>query len=56
MIIGSAIVIYAQNDTVQNAYLLVLGIVLLMAGIFGIYLGITKSKRPQEWIQTEEEE
>ncbi|MBT8273235.1 MAG: hypothetical protein KJO77_05475 [Bacteroidia bacterium] len=56
LLIGSAIVIYAQSETVENSYLLVLGIILLMGGLFGIYLGITKAVPPKEWIQSEDEE
>lgn len=36
IIVGGAIAIYAQAETKQNAYLLVVGIVLLMFGVYSI--------------------
>ena len=56
LLIGSILVIYELNDVVNHPYLLAVGIICLMAGLFGLYIGISPKPETNNYIQTEDEE
>ena len=58
LLIGSILILYAQDDTVNNWPVLILGFVLLMGGLFGVYSNITGSKLEHDpyKVQNDEEE
>ena len=57
IITGGIVVFYAQDNTSQNIYVLIIGIVLLMFGLYRVASGITtKNVEDQSFIESEEEE
>ena len=57
ILIGSFIIIYTQDNVQENWYYLIIGIVLLMGGIYVVSTGIQSgSKPPETYIRSEEEE
>ena len=56
LLAGAAILLFAQDDVRDQWPILILGIALLMGGLFGINSGIKGEKPEQSFIQSEEEE
>jgi hypothetical protein len=57
ILIGAIIAIYAKAEKNQNVYILVLGIIVLMIGLYRLSKGIpSKSTNQDENVNSEEEE
>jgi disulfide bond formation protein DsbB len=57
IILGGIAVFYAMDEAIKNKYLLAIGIILLMFGLYSVAKGISpKSHQQDNFIQTEEEE
>ena len=53
ILIGLLVAIYAQAGADQNVYVLVIGIVLLMFGLYNISTGLSSRKEPEGYVKTE---
>ena len=47
IVIGAAVAIYAKADQSQNQFILIAGIVILMAGVYGVARTIPSKKDQQ---------
>ena len=54
--IGGGVAIYAQADKSQNPYILIVGIVLLMAGVYRISRNIPSKFEKEESSETDSDE
>ena len=48
IIVGGIVAIYAQHDEQQNQYILIVGVVLLMVGIYRLARTIPSKKEKEE--------
>ena len=56
ILVGAAFIIYDQLSAVENTYALVIGLILLMFGLYRLSRGIKGSQPEQPYIVNEEEE
>ena len=53
---GGIVVFYAMDEAINNKYLLTIGIILLMFGLYSLTRGISPKRHQDSFIQSEEEE
>ena len=56
ILIGAAITIYEQVNEHENLYMLIVGLFLLMFGLYRLSRGIREEKPEQSYIVNDEEE